>query len=207
MTELLIVRHGQTSLNVKGIKQGTINTPATYLSPVGKQQAQILAEKLDLSQTKQLFVSPLTRARETAAILNQAAQLPIKIDDRLKEISYGDWDGQLNQELEAKYPEHFYHRIHDVRPSYAQVAHGESFTAVQRRVAAFTNDVVSEFPTAQLLIVAHGFTVRSFAANVVGCQGLEILEPANCSVTKIVIDPQNREQHLVYYNRLAVPEF
>ncbi|HJA72777.1 MAG TPA: histidine phosphatase family protein [Candidatus Limosilactobacillus faecipullorum] len=207
MTELLIVRHGQTSLNVKGVKQGTINTPATYLSPVGKQQAQTLAEKLDLSQTKQIFVSPLTRAQETAAMLNQTAQLPIEIDDRLKEISYGDWDGQLNQELEAQYPDHFYKRIHDVRPSYAQVAHGESFTAVQARVADFTTAVVKKYPDDQLLIVTHGFTVRSFAANAVGCQELEILEPANCSVTKIVIDPQTFEQHLVYYSRLAVPEF
>ena len=207
MTELLIVRHGRTPANAAGLKQGTINTPQTYLSEVGRAQATELAAHLDLGGASALYVSPLERTRQTAAILNAQAQLPVIEDAHLLEISYGQWDGQLNADLMAQYPEHFYPLIEDVKPSYATVAGGESFTAVQARVKSFTDEIAQAHPTEQVVVVTHGFTVRSFAANVVNCQALEILEPANCSVSKIIIDPTTHEQHLVYYNRTATISF
>ena len=99
MTELLIVRHGRTPANAAGLKQGTINTPQTYLSEVGRVQATELAAHLDLSGASALYVSPLERTKQTAAILNAQAQLPVIEDARLLEISYGQWDGQLNADL------------------------------------------------------------------------------------------------------------
>lgn len=207
MTELYIVRHGQTAANRVGLKQGVIDDDRTLLTEDGIKQAQELAavfHPLDLSA---LYQSPLRRTVQTARILNQSLNLPVATDRRLLEISYGDWDGQENARLEAQHPALFYDLIHDVRPNYAPVAHGETFDQVQKRVLAFTKDVVKAHPTERLLVVTHGFTVRSFAANATGAHGLEILEPDNCSVTKIIVEPQSLEQHLVYYNRAAKPEF
>lgn len=207
MTELLIIRHGRTQLNELGIKQGVIDSPATQLTATGRTQARQLARVLPLQGAAALFVSPLRRACQTAAILNERWQLPVIVDQRLVEISYGDWDGQPNATLQQQYPACFDPLINDVRPSYAAVAHGETFAHVQARVAQFTQMVAQRYPNARVVIVTHGFTVRSFAANVVGCAALEILEPANCSVTKIMLDPATHEQHLVYYNRTATPQF
>lgn len=87
MTEFYIVRHGRTFANAAGLKQGTINTPQTYLTDEGRAQAQLLAQNFDLRDFDALYVSPLERTKQTAAILNEEAQLPVIEDKRLLEIS------------------------------------------------------------------------------------------------------------------------
>lgn len=208
MTELYIVRHGQTTANTLGLKQGVINDRRTYLSATGKRQATNLAAHFHPAGLTALYVSPLERTKQTATILNQSLGLPIVTDKRLLEISYGDWDGQQNADLMSKYPNLFYPLVNDVRPNYAPVANGETFHHVEERVRDFTKSVVTAHPTDRLLIVTHAFTVRSFAVNAVGgVEGLEVLEPDNCSVTKIIIEPHSFDQHLVYYNRVVDNQF
>ncbi|MGJ3915982.1 fructose-2,6-bisphosphatase [Limosilactobacillus fermentum] len=207
MTELYIIRHGQTAANAAGLKQGTIDDERTYLSETGIAQAKELAGALDLTGFAALYHSPLHRTVETAQIVNQTAHLPMVADDRLLEISYGDWDGQLNADLMAKYPDLFDPLINDVRATYAPVANGESFASIEARVQAFTEEVAKAHPDERVAVVTHGFTVRSFAINATQSHDLTILEPANCSVTKILVDPTNCDQHLVYYNRSANPAF
>jgi probable phosphoglycerate mutase len=207
MTEFYIIRHGQTAANAAGLKQGTIDDHRTHLSATGKEQAMRLAKYFNPGKLTNLYVSPLHRTRQTAAIINDQLHLPVTVDQRLLEISYGDWDGQQNDELMAKYPDLFYPLIKDVRPDYATTAHGETFAQVEQRVRSFTEDVVSSHPDERVVVVTHGFTVRSFAANAVDTHGLEILEPTNCSVSKIVVDPHTLDQHLVYYNRVVDNQF
>lgn len=201
MTELYLVRHGRTFANEAGLKQGQINDERTYLNETGRKQAQKLAQQFDLAGFTKIYVSPLKRTLDTATILNQKAHLPVTTDDRLLEISYGKWDGQYNQVLMEQYPQLFSPLVKDVKPQYFKTAGGESFADVEKRVAAFTKDVVRTYPNEKILVVTHGFTVRSFAINAVKSAGLAILEPGNCSVSKILIDPNSLTQNLVYYNR------
>lgn len=202
MTTFYIVRHGQTEANKAGLKQGTINTPNTYLTEKGKQQAETLAENFDISAFDRVFASPLVRTKQTAEILNKKANLPLEYDKRLLEISYGDWDGQKNADLMKKYPNFFSELVNDVTEDYVHAApNSESFKHVEKRVADFTQEISEKYPDEKIVIVTHGFTVRSFAINAVKGSGLDILEPDNCSVTKIIIDPLTQKQHLVYYNR------
>ncbi len=208
MTTFYIVRHGQTSANKAGLKQGTINSPQTYLTSLGKEQAANLAANFDISCFDRIYVSPLVRTQETAKILNEKAQLPLELDERLLEISYGSWDGQVNAELMAQYPQYFSSLVNDVVEDYVHGARGaESFKHVERRVADFTAEISREHPDEKIVVVTHGFTVRSFAINATNGSGLEILEPDNCSVTKILVDPLTQKQHLVYYNRIAASVF
>ncbi|WP_209019173.1 histidine phosphatase family protein [Pseudomonas putida] len=101
---------------------------------------------MDLTGFAALYHSPLHRTVETAQIVNQTAHLPMVADDRLLEISYGDWDGQLNADLMTKYPDLFDPLINDVRAAYAPVANGESFASVEARVQAFTEEVAKAHP-------------------------------------------------------------
>ena len=78
MTELYIIRHGQTAANVAGLKQGTIDDERTYLSETGIAQAKELAGALDLTGFAALYHSPLHRTVETAQIVNQTAHLPFE---------------------------------------------------------------------------------------------------------------------------------
>lgn len=187
MTTFYFIRHGQTDANAMGLKQGTINDERTHLTTRGQQQAAQLCARFDISFADRLYVSPLDRTRETAAILNQDAQLPLQTDDRLLEISYGSWDGQRNADLMAAHPEVFDTVLQDVLPSYTEVAvGGETFAQVETRVAAFMQEVAATLPDGNIIVVTHGFTVK--AAALVATQApnpMSLPEPTNTSVTKI----------------------
>lgn len=202
MTEFYLVRHGQTNANLAGIKQGIINDKFTYLNDRGKEQARNLRTKFNIQFADRLIVSPLHRTIETAAILNETAKLPVSYDDRLLEISYGMWDGQKNANLEAEFPEVFDHHLHDVLPAYAPLANGETFEAVQKRVAAFTKSMTKKYPDGKLIIVTHGFTVKAFTLNALQpADPMTLPEPANTSVTKLTVEPLTGQQYLEFYNQ------
>ncbi|BBM21539.1 histidine phosphatase family protein [Lactobacillus pentosus] len=207
MTTFYVVRHGQTTANAQNLKQGTINTDITHLNSVGQQQAQTLHDAFDISFADRLICSPLDRTQATAAILNAGRDLPVSTDERLLEISYGQWDGQANDQLLAAYPQYFDPMLQDVLPSYVDVAtDGETFTHVQQRVQAFLTAMAQAYPDEQLIVVTHGFTVKAMALAVLQPKDpMSLPEPANTSVTKIVVDAVHARQYLAYYNRL--PQF
>jgi len=89
-----------------------------------------------------------------------------------------------------------------VYPDYAIPAKGEEFTAVEARVREFTEDMTQRYPEEKIVIVSHGFTVRSFAINAVQPKDpMSMPEPENTSVTKIICAPDTLQQYLIYYNR------
>jgi Fructose-2,6-bisphosphatase len=65
MTELYLIRHGQTTGNVMGINQGTTNTAIAYLNDHGRQQIQQLQQHFDIRFADQLITSPLVRTQQT----------------------------------------------------------------------------------------------------------------------------------------------
>jgi len=203
MTIFYIVRHGQTTANAQDLKQGTINTAITYLNAVGEQQAQALQAAFDISFADRLICSPLARTQETAAILNHGRGLPIKTDDRLLEISYGQWDGQQNAKLKVAYPQYFDQALQDVLPSYVEVAtKGERFDQVVARARDFLTTTAQQFPTEKIIVVTHGFTVKAMALAVLQpTDPMSIPEPENTSVTKITVEPTLNRAFLTYYNR------
>ena len=205
MTTFYVVRHGQTTANAQNLKQGTINTAVTQLNSVGIQQAQTLHDAFDISFADRLICSPLDRTKATAAILNQNRQVPVSTDERLLEISYGQWDGQNNDQLLAAYPQFFDPLLQDVLPSYVQVAtEGETFDQVQQRVQAFLSSTAQAHPDEQIIVVTHGFTVKAMALAILQpTDPMSLPEPANTSVTKIVVDAVHAHAYLPYYNRLT----
>jgi Fructose-2,6-bisphosphatase len=202
MTDFYFVRHGQTSANVQGLKQGTLDTEMTHLNEVGLAQAANLRDHFDISFADQLVASPLNRTKQTAAILNENAQLPISYDDRLLEISYGDWDGQKNRDLEEQYPDVFDHDLHDVLPTYASLAHGESFKTITARAKSFITEFAGKYPDQAIIVVTHGFTIKAVAMAVLQPANLMALpEPGNTSVTKVTVDAANNQSYVWSYNQ------
>lgn len=102
---IYLVRHGQTEFNQIGRFQGALDSPLTAL---GRFQASAVGRRLAslVDPTTPMIASPLGRARATAEIIREAAGLtgPLVFDDRLREISIGEWDGMTDEEIEFVYP-------------------------------------------------------------------------------------------------------
>ncbi|KRK74703.1 phosphoglycerate mutase [Companilactobacillus alimentarius DSM 20249] len=204
MTEFYLIRHGQTKANVLKMKQGNINTEITYLNEHGQEQAKTLKDKFDISFADRIICSPLKRAQQTADILNSSTNLPITYDNRLREISYGQWDGRKNADLRKAYPDAYNDYWNDAKPIYSNYAtEGEKFTDVIKRVNSFLLDSVAKFPDEKIICVTHGFTIKAAALGILQPKDMmSIPEPRNTSVTKIIgLSPT--EFYLEYYNQLA----
>jgi broad specificity phosphatase PhoE len=94
---LLCVRHGETEHNAAGLICS--HTAAAALTPVGREQAREVAERLAETPLDAVYSSPLTRAVETAEVLTTTAHgLDLRICDKLRELSAGELDGRGDEE-------------------------------------------------------------------------------------------------------------
>ena len=203
MTTFYFVRHGQTLANAAGLKQGQINSDITHLDDTGRRQVNELAKHFDISFADSLVISPLHRTAQTADILNETAGLPVRTDERVLEISYGEWDGKKNQQLVADFPDVFNPVLHDVTENYTKYAvSGETFSQVVNRVNLFLNEEAKQNPDDQIIVVTHGFTIKAVLMATFGINQVtnNIPEPDNASVTKLK-QTANGDRYLYYFNR------
>ncbi|HEU0149196.1 MAG TPA: histidine phosphatase family protein [Bradyrhizobium sp.] len=156
------IRHGETEWNALGRLQGTRDIPLNELGRVQATQAgNILAELLahdGHDRTRIPYVaSPLIRARATMELVRETLTLPAEgyaLDDRLREIGYGKWEGFTLPEMEAADPL-FYARRQTEKWALAPEG-GETYADVERRVRAWYDTV-----TTDTVAVAHGGTARA----------------------------------------------
>lgn len=168
---LYIVRHGETDWNAERRYQGQRDIP---LNATGRTQAagngRRLAEKISDIAGIDYQSSPLGRARETMELLRAAAGLPAKgytIDARLREVSYGHWEGQLADDLAATDPDGVTARRAD--PFNWQPRGGESYAELTARVAAWLECVRRDS-----VVVTHGGVVRALHGALFGLAPAEI---------------------------------
>ncbi len=101
--DFYIFRHGETDLNKQKRWQGSGMDYA--LNETGVAQAQGLVEKLRDKGLDIIFSSPLKRARQTAEVVAEALDVPVEVQDDLRECFYGDAEGQLIADLQCDVPE------------------------------------------------------------------------------------------------------
>ncbi|MGH8983977.1 MAG: histidine phosphatase family protein [Acidimicrobiia bacterium] len=95
---IVLVRHGETAPNRKGLLLGRSDPP---LTDRGREQADELARHLAVLEPTAVLSSPLGRAQATAAPIAAVTGCAVDVDDRLVEIDYGEWDGQPLADLTA----------------------------------------------------------------------------------------------------------
>ncbi len=156
MKRFCLVRHGQTDWNLEGRLQGQSDVP---LNQTGRTEARSLAEKLSGTPFKAIFSSDLARAWETAEIIAGALGVPITAERRLREINQGEWEGQLAEDIRASHDEYWEHR--NVDAEHFRPPGGESVTEVAERVQAAMNQIASQYPTGEILIVSHGLALAT----------------------------------------------
>lgn len=153
MTDLWLLRHGQTDWNLEGRWQGQA-AHAPGLNTTGRAQALAAAGLLTETQIKAIYCSDLLRARQTAELIAASFGLKITVEARLREINLGIWEGMLSDEIERLYPQELAERARD--PLHAYAPQGESPLEVAERVIPAVNEIAHRHPDDSVLIVSHG---------------------------------------------------
>jgi broad specificity phosphatase PhoE len=159
---LYYIRHGETDWNALGRLQGTQDVPINERGRRQAAQAAGILSELLLRDGRDKFsipfvASPLWRARKTMELVRETLHLPpntYAIDERLREIGYGKWEGSTLAEAEVRDPALFARRLSDKWTVAAPG--GESYARVQVRVSAWYSKL-----TADTVAVAHGGTARA----------------------------------------------
>ena len=152
---IFLVRHGETEWNRARRYQGWGDSPLTAR---GRTQAEAIGRRLCAlpeAAAAEIVASPIGRARRTAEIIAECLGRGtiLRLDDRLKEISIGSWDGLHRNEIAARAPGIF---DHDYYEWYFRTPDGETYDEFAARVAAWLADA-GDGP---LIVVTHGIVTR-----------------------------------------------
>lgn len=165
---LYFIRHGETDWNLEGRLQGQRDIP---LNDLGRVQAEEAGRRLQglVAQPEDLdyVASPMSRTRETMEILRAAIGLhptAYRIDERLREITFGAWEGLTWKQVRKAHPDAAQARERDkwgyVPPE------GESYAMLADRVRSILDDIARD-----TVIVSHGGVARAFLALACGVSG------------------------------------
>lgn len=168
---IYLVRHGQTEFNAARRMQGHLDSPLTAL---GRAQARAAAERLrrEIPDTTgwRIVASPLGRTQATARIIAQALNLPIEIDHRVIEVSCGEWEGQLRDELVMLSGDGSHSSDWIFRgPG------GETYDDVHGRVSHWLDELEAEADR-KVIVVSHGGSGRVMRGAYMGWDKASTLE-------------------------------
>ena len=152
---LILVRHGQTDANARGLLLGRADPP---LNETGRRQARALAAALP--RAARIVSSPLTRARHTAAVLAGAAPgvtdaEDVEVDARWIEMDYGDLDGRPATALDERS-----WRTWRQDPDFVP-AGGESLAAVCTRVREACVELADDAARGDVVVVSHVSPIKA----------------------------------------------
>jgi broad specificity phosphatase PhoE len=163
MTQLLLIRHGQSTWNAIGRIQGWADPP---LDETGREQAHKLASRLVAEEHNiaALYSSPLLRAGQTAEAIGHALGLAVQADDRLKENNVGQITGLNDAEVNQHFPE-WVAQFNRPGNEYITPPGGEDRDHFVRRAAAAMADIVARHPDQTVVVVSHGGTLGVYLAH------------------------------------------
>ncbi|MBO7361497.1 MAG: histidine phosphatase family protein [Clostridia bacterium] len=204
--KIYIIRHGETALNVKGVMQGRIDEP---LSESGRDLAVITGKAMKGIRFDCCVSSPLGRARETADIILRESGngIPVSIDERIVEISFGDMEGRrisdLGEEGRLFYMDPF---------RFAGFPNGETVQDICDRTQAFLKELVARDDGKTYLISSHGFAIRSMVYYLTNEPADRWFggAPYNCSFT--IVEAEGGRAHItdidrVYYDPALIVDY
>ena len=163
MTQLLLIRHGQSTWNAEGRIQGWADPP---LDEVGREQARKLARRLAAEEhgVTAIYTSPLARARQTAEQIALTLKLVLQTDDRLKENNVGQLTGLSGPEIEQQFPE-WIARFHHPSREWVPPPGGEDRDVFVNRAVAVMTSILDHHPEQTVAVVSHGGTLGVYLAH------------------------------------------
>lgn len=213
-TQVIILRHGQSSYNSQGRIQG--RSDLSVLTDRGIADAKATGMALQGLNIDKVYCSPLQRAQQTAStVLSCLDRYNLQTDHRLLEIDLPLWETLFNQEVREKYAAQY--RVWKERPheltmvqSQADGTQQEFFPvlALYSQAIAFWRDVLPQHQGKTILIVAHNGINRALISTALGIkpQMYHSIQQSNCGLTilnfsggwgdRVQLESLNQTSHL-----------
>jgi probable phosphoglycerate mutase len=163
MTEIYLVRHGETVDNARQVMQGQTQGE---LNEKGREQARQVAERLAKEHFDAIVASDLHRSVQTAEIIAAPHGLPVRTTPLLRERDWGSFTGRFIPDLR-----------HEVWPDDI-----ESEEALLLRAREFLIYITTTWPDSRVVAVGHGIVNKAILAVYAQCAMREVARMMNCEI-------------------------
>lgn len=184
MTRLVLVRHGESVWHAENRYAGVSDIA---LTPRGVEQAHQLAAWARTAGLSGVWASTLSRSQLTAQECAQTVGTPLRIDERLRELDFGDAEGLTAGEMQERFPQ----ALADFRadPVAAHMPRGEDPAKAAQRFVECLTHIAGEHPDGRVLVVAHTTSIRLALCRLIGVPLHEYRRTfpflRNCALTEI----------------------
>ena len=188
-TRIIAIRHGETAWNVDTRIQGHLDIP---LNDTGLWQARQLARALADEPVAAIYTSDLQRARATAQAVADTTGAPLTPEPDLRERSFGHFQGRTFAQIEAELPDQAM-RWRKRDPEFIPGGGGESLTMLRSRIEHTVNELASQHPNEQIVLVAHGgvLDVLYRLATKLDLQAPRTWQLTNAAINRLLWTPDN----------------
>lgn len=160
---LYFLRHGETEASITGGYCGEIDPE---LTKAGLAMADAFAAAYQALPWEAVFVSPMRRTIATAAPFCQAVGLPMQPRDGLKEIRYGQWEGQTSDYVRQHFNDDYVRWL--AEPAWNPPTGGETTVEIASRAALVVAEIEAAYSTGNVLVVSHKATIRIILCSLLG---------------------------------------
>jgi len=181
------MRHAQTDDNL--VKRYTGRSDNVGINKEGKKQLKAVVPFLKSKKIKLIFSSPFKRCLETSLLLGKYLGLKGTIEEDLKEVNYGKWQGLTSIEVQERFPEIFKARGKD--PVHVAPPEGETLLNMQKRVIEVIKKIIST--KKNCLVVTHGSCIHAILMYFKGINLKKFWDfsqeykLANCSISELLV--------------------
>ncbi|MEB3885227.1 histidine phosphatase family protein [Lyngbya sp. CCY1209] len=161
--KLYFLRHGETVQSRTGGYCGNLDPE---LTEEGMEMAREFAETHRNLPWVAAYVSPMKRTIATAKPLCESVGIPVEVREGLKEIAYGEWEGESPETVNEKYHDDYVRWLTD--PGWNAPTGGEKGVDVARRSYAVLREIQEQHESGNVLVVSHKATIRIMLCQLLG---------------------------------------
>lgn len=161
---LYFLRHGQTPQSKSNLFCGSGLNPE--LTSDGEAMAKCFAQAFERIKWEAVYASPLKRAVKTAQLAIGSKDHQITLDEDLKEIGFGEWEGKSIEQVNSEFHDDYIRWMAD--PAWCPPTKGETAVAIAERGMRVVDRIRHQVASGNVLIVSHKATIRIILCNLLG---------------------------------------
>ncbi|MGI6001433.1 histidine phosphatase family protein [Lachnoclostridium sp. An131] len=203
--QIYIIRHGETDWNTKRLLQGATDIP---LNQNGIEVAKLTSAALKEVPFDIIYTSPLQRAVQTAEIMRGDREIPVILDDRLKEISFGPYEGLCCSREGYSIPDPEFVNFFTDPAHYTPPEGGESIAELCVRTTDFLTELIRnpDMQDKTVLLSGHGAVVKGLLSSLTITDMKDFWKGGvhkNCGVSMIEVkngEARLLQENVIYYD-------